>query len=220
MLILDLCGNWQLLALSQEEANKFSVLELPAKGWIEAKVPGVVQLDLMAAGKIPDPFFRTNERSVSWVEDFDWVYKKEFEIRDGVLSKDAVELIFDGLDTFASIWVNGKHVGEAQNMFIQHRFDVKGFLRQGKNSLIVWFKSPKVVLEERHSKSDTKLKAAFYPPVVYGRKAQYSFGWDWGPRLPSVGIWKGVRIEALEVARIEDVHVRTKLIGEVAKVSI
>jgi len=220
MLILDLCGKWQLLGIPQEEAKKLSIAKLPSEGWIEARVPGVVHLDLMATGKIPNPFFRINEKLVSWVEDFDWVYKREFEIRDGILNKDATELVFDGLDTFASIWVNGEHVGDVQNMFVQHRFDVKNFLRKGVNSLVVWFKSPKVVLEERLSKSDTKLKAAFYPPVVYGRKAQYSFGWDWGPRLPSVGIWKGVRLEALEVARIEDIHVRVKLIENLAKATV
>jgi len=174
--------------------------------WLKAKVPGVVHLDLLRNRKIPDPFFGMNELEVAWVEDKDWWYKKEFHVSREFLNHDYVELVFHGLDTFAAIWLNGKQVAKTANMFHEHEFNVKNFLKEGENVLVVRLDSPKKVLEELYSKSNVKLWAAFYPPVAYGRKAQYSFGWDWGPRLATSGIWRDVTLKAYDVCKIESFY--------------
>lgn len=218
MLTTDLGGKWALRALTQSESSMLSISRLPRDEWIKASVPGVVHLELMSAGRIPDPFYRMNETKVAWVEDFDWIYVREFEVDESIVKRDAAELVFDGLDTFATVWLNGEKVGEPRDMFVEHRFDIKGVLRTGSNKLVVWFESPKRFLERERAKAAVKLNGGSYSPLVYGRKAQYSFGWDWGPRLPTTGIWRGVRLEAFDVARIEDVHVRTTLSRDIARI--
>jgi len=125
---------------------------------------------------IPNPFFKMNELEVSWVEDKDWWYRKRFTIGKDLLNSDKVELIFEGLDTFADVWLNGEKIGSFSNMFIEQKVDVKANLKEGENVIAVKFASPKKTLEERYGASDVRLGAAFYPPVVYGRKAQYSLG--------------------------------------------
>src|SRR4030042_2541683 len=115
-------GEWQFRQASQET-------------WHPARVPGCVHLDLMAAGLIPDPFYRDNELRVQWVEKEDWEYRKEFTVAFSVSRKAPVELVAQGLDTFAAIFLNGQKVGETDNMFRGWRFDVKPFLRPGQKEL-------------------------------------------------------------------------------------
>ncbi|MEM4228253.1 MAG: hypothetical protein QXZ66_00595 [Thermoproteota archaeon] len=129
-------------------------------------MPGVVHLDLLRNRKIPDPFFRMNELEVAWVEDRDWWYMKEFHLDKEFLNHDRVELKFHGLDTFATIWLNGTEIGRTANMFHEHEFNVKGFLKEGKNILMVRFNSPKRVLEEMYSKGSVKLGGAFPPACL------------------------------------------------------
>jgi len=208
MKVLDLNGIWFLRGYDAgkgEEEKAFEVVHEDA-GWKRARVPGVVHLDLIRLKEIPHPFFRMNELDVRWVEDREWWYRKGFTVGEELLNYDRVELTFEGLDTFAKVWLNGKEVGDFDNMFYGHSADVKGLLKRGENIIAIKFDPPKKILEGRYGKRDVKLGAAFYPPRVYGRKAQYSFGWDWGPRLATSGIWKPVWIRAYDVCKISSFH--------------
>ncbi|MEM2685493.1 MAG: glycoside hydrolase family 2 TIM barrel-domain containing protein [Candidatus Bathyarchaeia archaeon] len=198
---IPLNGVWFFKGLNFNEYVDVSRIDLSAEGWMRGEVPGVVHLDLMRNGVIPDPFYRMNEIEVSWIEEKDWLYVKEFEASSEIAGKSGLELIFQGLDTYAEVWLNGVKLCEADNMFHPWRFKVNGLIKPGKNTLLVRFKSPSKVMETLESKYG-RLWAAFYNARVYGRKAQYSFGWDWGPRLPTVGIWKSVELLAYDEARL------------------
>jgi beta-mannosidase len=198
---IPLNGVWLFKKLEFNEYVDVSKLDLTAEGWLKAEVPGVVHLDLLRNGVIPDPFYRMNELEVLWVEEKDWLYVKEFEVSDYVAGRGCLELVFHGLDTYAEIWLNGVMLGETYNMFHPWIFKVNGLVKPGKNILVVRFKSPSKVMEILESKYG-KLWAAFHTARVYGRKAQYSFGWDWGPRLPTTGIWRNVELIAYDEARL------------------
>ncbi len=178
--------------------------------WQEAIVPGVVHLDLMRNDLLPDPFVGMNEKQAAWVEQNDWWYRKEFEISKDLLQENHFLLRFEGLDTFATVWLNGTKLGVADNMFIPRNFRVTPFLVAGRNVLVVKFSSPCLTLE-RMEQENGKLVAAFYSPRPYGRKAQYSFGWDWGPRLPTSGIWRPVSLVAYRDLYIQHLDVITTL---------
>ncbi len=177
-------------------------------GWQEAIVPGVVHLDLMRNDLLPDPFVGMNEKQAAWVEENDWWYRREFEVGDEVLHGKRVILRFEGLDTFATIWLNGTKVGVSDNMFIPWEFKVRRFLVPGRNVLAVKFSSPSVTVERMENEKG-KFAAPFYSPRGYGRKAQYSFGWDWGPRLATSGIWKPVSLIAYRDLAIRHLDVTT-----------
>jgi beta-mannosidase len=173
-------------------------------GWKSAVVPGTVHQDLLAHEMIPDPFFGLNELEVQWVGETDWLYKLEFAVSAEALVR-TVELCFDGLDTFATVWLNGTLILEAENMFVSHRVPVNGSLRAGKNELQLVFASAMnkgLKLEQQHGK---RANWNGDSSRLYVRKAQYHYGWDWGPTLMTAGIWRGVRLEVFE-ARITDLH--------------
>ncbi|MBO3800393.1 MAG: glycoside hydrolase family 2 protein [Candidatus Brockarchaeota archaeon] len=219
MISVSLDGEWFFRECEKEEKEPPT---LDSGKWLKARVPGVVHLDLQRNGVIPDPFFRMNELEVSWVEDKNWWYGKEFYLDEEFLRHDCIELKFYGIDTFATIWLNNKQVAKTSNMFHEHVFNVKGLLKEGRNILVVRIDSPKRVLEEMYNKDSLKLYGAFYPPVVYGRKAQYSFGWDWGPRLATSGIWRSVVLQAYDVCKIESFYFSSNLSEdlEVAKLNL
>ncbi|MGB2869213.1 MAG: hypothetical protein WBD36_12225, partial [Bacteroidota bacterium] len=190
---IDLHSEWQVRSL---DANRASAAVQPKiKEWMRATVPGTIHTDLMANMVIPDPFYRMNENEVQWVDSQQWIYHTEFNVTDRVFSETTIDLVAEGLDTYAHLSINGKKLGATSNMFVEHRFSVKSFLRPGRNVLEILFDSPTArskKLEAQHG----KLKVALEPHRVYIRKAQYAFGWDWGPRLTTSGIWKDIYLEA------------------------
>ena len=200
-------GTWWLTEFELGEGERQGAFnpdfQPPPERTVPAQVPGAVHLDLMRAGKLPDPFYRLNEPAVKWVEEREWWYRRDFDVPAETLKRDAVELVFHGLDTVATVWLNGEKVGEVDNMFIPHRFEVKGLLREGRNTLVVKFNSPTKVAEEREQLYG-KLNSAFHSARPYLRKAQYSFGWDWGPRLPTSGIWRSVELFAYDIACVRN----------------
>jgi beta-mannosidase len=213
MRTVDLNGVWLLKELSTGKDDIQDAFKDRNKdaNWMEAYVPGVVHLDLAHSKKIPHPFYGLNELDVKGIEDKDWCYKKSFVVDEGLLRHDSLQLVFEGLDTFATVWVNGQKVGSSSNMFYEHRIDVKGLLKKGENVIVVKFDSPIKTLEKMYGARDVKLSGAFYSPGVYGRKAQYSFGWDWGPRLPTSGIWRPVWLKAYSICRIDSVCFRPEI---------
>jgi beta-mannosidase len=144
-----------------------------------------------------------NESGVQWVESRQWLYRRDFVVRPDILQAQAIELVAGGLDTYAAIMINGRRIGTAANMFIEHRFDIRKYLRPGRNRLEILFDSP-AVRSKRLEKKHGRLEVSHGSERVYVRKAQYSFGWDWGPKLTTSGIWKKISIEACSGGRLFD----------------
>ena len=174
-----------------------------SKTWLPAKIPGCVHTDLLAAGGIPDPFYGTNELDLQWIEERDWEYRTSFTAPAALLAESVIELCADGLDTVATVTLNGKTIAVTDNMFVAHRWEVKRHLRAGRNELVVRFRSALDYI--RNTRADFTPPAEFNDPVgnrVRIRKQQCQFGWDWGPRFVSAGIWRDIRLEAGGVNRI------------------
>ena len=186
---IDLNGKWEFKAVDGYGTLRGN--RLTVRQWMPASVPGTVHTDLLANQKIPDPFYRTNELDVQWVDSVQWVYRKKFEVPASILDEDAVHLVAEGLDTYARIHCNGRPVGKTSNMFVGHRLNIRKYLRPGRNTIEILFDSPmhrSKALEKKHG----PLRVALEPHRVYVRKAQYSFSWDWGPKLTTSGIWRNI----------------------------
>ncbi|MFB3880752.1 MAG: glycoside hydrolase family 2 protein [Armatimonadota bacterium] len=199
-LMVDLGGSWTLSRLGEEEAE------------VSAQVPGCVHTDLLAAGRIPDPFVRDNEDAVQWVSEQDWVYRREFEVTPELLAHDRVLLRCEGLDTLATITINGKRVGAGDNMFRVWEMNVKQALRPGGNEVEISFASPLRYMREHHARRSLPDWHGPKEPPSRGwiRKEPCNFGWDWGPVLATCGIWRPIRLIAYNAARLTDVHIRQR----------
>ncbi len=195
MIKQTLSGAWQFRQAGSDE-------------WLPARVPGGVHTDLLAAGRIPDPFAGDNEKRVQWVAESDWEYRQPFVVDADLLNESQVFLVCDGLDTLTEVMLNGQLIASTDNMYRQYRWAVKSWLHAGENELRITFHSPvKYVTDQEKIRTlpgvgDLKINGASHL-----RKAPSHFGWDWGPMLPPIGIWKDIRLEA-SVARLADVHVR------------
>ena len=180
--------------------------------WSDAKVPGTIHQDLINHNRIPNPFYGMNEEAVQWVENEDWMYRTSFVVTEEQLNRDAAVLELDGLDTYADVFLNGALILRSDNMFVGHKVSVKSVLRKGENRLLIRFHS---AVKEALPQWETN--GFDYPAdndhsskrvSIYTRKAPYSYGWDWGIRLATCGIWRPVRLVFSDVARIEDYYVR------------
>ncbi|MBV9949320.1 MAG: glycoside hydrolase family 2 protein, partial [Myxococcales bacterium] len=180
-------------------------------GWMPASVPGCVHTDLLAAGRIGDPFVGQNEKDQQWIDEVGWDYRTTFEADDALLARQHVELVFKGLDTYADVLLNGQVLLRANNMFREWRADTKPLLRRGSNELLVAFRSPIHEVKAGYDRLGYVLPAANdqATPMVsmFTRKAPYHYGWDWGPRLVTSGIWRPVFLEAWDDARIDGLQV-------------
>jgi beta-mannosidase len=168
----------------------------------KATIPGTVHTDLYLNQLIPDPFFGANEKQLQWIENENWEYESTFSLSEKEISNENIELEFDGLDTYATVYINGKMVLEADNMFRKWVVSAKNHLKKGKNHL-------KIVLQSAVQKG--KVEASKLPYTlpekerVFVRKAQYQFGWDWGPRFVTAGVWKKVQLKFWNSATIENI---------------
>ena len=178
--------------------------------WNAATVPGEVHTDLLNNKLIPDPFFRDNEKKLQWIEKKNWEYKTSFQVTPEALKKNNAALVFDGLDTYATVYLNGKQILKANNMFRQWRVDVKKYLNPGTNKLVVVFLSAQNVVDLL-AKKDLPFVIPDNPRL-YVLKAQYHFGWDWGPKFTTCGIWKEVRLETFDEKTPEKPYVLNRKI--------
>jgi beta-mannosidase len=175
--------------------------------WIPVSVPGDVHTALLLVGRIEDPFYDRNELQCAWIEDREWWYRLKFDGPSGPLAEDErLQLVFHGLDTFATIWLNEQRLGQHSNMFREVVFDVSDLLAIGQsNALALCFDRPMDHIDH----ADRFHSWGRNPERVFIRKAQFGFGWDWGPRLPTVGIWRPVELRHKRRASIEGVHFTT-----------
>ena len=171
--------------------------------WYPATVPGVVHTDLLTNGLIEDPFFGNNEEKLQWIGETSWEYVQSFVPDSNLFEKGNIELVFEGLDTYADVYLNDKLILQADNMFRLWSVDVKGILLQGKNDLKVVFSPPGDI----NSAKAAELSYQLPDERAFTRKSPYHFGWDWGPTFITCGIWKPVYLQAWDGFRIEDIHV-------------
>ncbi len=188
---------------------KFSQTE--SSEWKSATVPGVVHLDLLSNGDIEDPFYGLNEKQQQWIGESDWIYQTTFTPNRDLFSKSHIVLVFEGLDTYADVYLNDKKVLTANNMFCRWKVPVKEYLVQGANTLRVEFQSAIAATLPLYQASPYQLPAsndqAEEKVSIYSRKAPYHFGWDWGPRFVTAGIWRPVRLEGWDDLSIENIQI-------------
>lgn len=211
---LSLGGDWTLVSHSAHGGGRD--ISVPAR------VPGCVHLDLMAAGVIPDPFFGRNEEEVQWVARRDWRYERRFTLESAFpASGEGVrrQLVCEGLDTFAGLELDGEPLGRAENMFVPHRFDLPPSLGPGEHELAVTFRSPVNVVDalvaEKGPVPDTSGWSR-----GWARKAGYSYGWDWGPVLPTSGIFRPICLQTWRDARIAWFYPRFEMGREMGRLTL
>jgi beta-mannosidase len=168
--------------------------------WLPATVPGTVHTDLLAAEMIPDPFFGDNEKDLQWIGEKEWVYRCTFEADDSLLSHERIFLELDGLDTYADVILNGESIISNINMFIARMRRVESMLKMGENSLEVRFLPTGPVEAEKKAALGYELPGG---DRVFTRKAAYHYGWDWGPRFLTCGIWRPIRLRGQTSPRID-----------------
>jgi beta-mannosidase len=208
MIKIELNENWVLRNSGNEE------------GPIPATIPGCVHTDLLAAGRIPDPWYRDNEKDIHWVSHEDWIYETRFEVTADVLERKHVVLRFDGLDTLCTVEVNGTIVLEADNMHRTWEVDVKTHLREGENELRLAFVSPIPYMKARDAEKRLWGWNVFHEDFwgkSYVRKMACAFGWDWGLMAPTAGVWRPARSIAYD-NRISEVYLSQR--REEAKVHL
>lgn len=190
--------------------------------WRPATVPGNVHADLLAQNIIPDPYYRLNEQAVQWVGDAEWQFRTSISVTAAQLEQDELRLVFPGLDTYAQVKLNGQTLLDADNMFRTWQADVKEVLKPGENELLVTFYPPVAYTEAIRKSVGYDLPAdndaSPQKASIFTRKAPYHFGWDWGPRLVTAGIWKTPYLEGWKGGRILDYQFTTESInGEFAE---
>ncbi|AXI84462.1 glycoside hydrolase family 2 protein [Xylella taiwanensis] len=197
--------------------TKAPTIPLKATTWLPAHVPGTVQSDLIAAGVVPDPFYRDQEAHIQWVGLSDWQYHTRFQVNAATLTRQHAELVFDGLDTLATVTLNGTPLLDTNNMFRHWRVNAKPLLKHGENILDVTLYSPIKKIQPWLAQQPYALPGSYDSAfgdepaarhsATYVRKAPYQFGWDWGPRIVTSGLWKEVKLETWDATRIDDLHI-------------
>jgi beta-mannosidase len=208
-------SGWQFRAVGNTD-------HADVKQWHPAQVPGVVHTDLLRNSLIPDPFDRDNEFHLQWIGLTDWEYQTTFQVDAGALGHDHVDLVFEGLDTFADVYLNDQAILQADNMFRSWRIPTKALLKPGQNTLRIVFHSavtkmlpyvkslPYVLPSISTHNFGNEENIATAP---YTRKAPYQYGWDWGPRFLTEGIWQPVRLETWDALRIDNFHIHQRKIA-------
>lgn len=210
--------------------NGWKVRNASSEIWHEAQVPGNLHIDLIRAHVIDDPFYRLNERSVQWIDKENWMYETYVTPTEAELSAENQEIVFKGLDTYADVYLNSQRLVCADNMHREWRCNVKGILKPGKNHLEVYFNSPVRrnipkfdALPYRHNTGpDQSWLGGIFDKTIspFARTASYEYGWDWGPRLVTFGIWRPVLLETWNEQKISNVwHIQNDVTAQRAKLS-
>ena len=222
-----------LSASSLLQANPLSFIikdgwkfkQVDSTSWHKATVPGNVHTDLLSNKLIEDPFYRLNERKLQWIDKTDWVYETSFNLSPEFINKENLELNFKGLDTYADVYLNDKKILSADNMFLEWSVDCKAIVKPGENKLLIYFHSPinkglgllkdyglRLLAVNDQAQNGGLTKDQLVSPFI--RKAPYHFGWDWGPRFVTSGIWKPISVLAWNDVKIEDFYVKQESLSD------
>jgi beta-mannosidase len=174
--------------------------------WRPAQVPGDVHLDLLRNKLIPDPFYRDNEAKLQWIEDASWEYRTTVQAASALLDHRNVDIVFEGLDAYAEVFLNDRLILTADNMFREWRVGVKPYLHSGANQVRIVFPSP-IKSAAKVAAADKWRQQTHTEEKTYIRKAAYEYGWDWGPRFVTSGIWRPAKLEAWNDTRISNLHI-------------
>src|SRR5580765_3502645 len=222
--VVDLNRGWQFRLAPDASLNHVAGVEPEVDSatlqrvteWTSAEVPGCIQTDLLKNKIIPEPFYRDNEKKLQWIGLEDWQYQTNFDVSGATLARKHIELVFQGLDTYATVYLNGQGVLAAENMFRIWRIDAKPYLKPGTNTLQIVFRSPiNTVLKQIEGLPYHLPSISIHDADVekgigtdpYTRKAPYQYGWDWGPRFVTMGVWRPVALESWDDAVIRDLHI-------------
>lgn len=203
--------------IRQELGNNWQFRQYHIGKWLPAEVPGTVHTDLINNGIIEDPFYRDNEKHIQWIDKADWEYELRFQVDEQLAGQKHKQLVFQGLDTWCDITLNGQPLLSTNNMFRTWKADVSGLLSGKENILHLRFRSPiRQSMEEMEkyglplpASNDQSENGGMGPNrvSVFSRKAPYHFGWDWGPRLVTSGIWRPIFLEGWDDLNIEQVFI-------------
>lgn len=192
--------------------------EAHKNSWRGATVPGTIHQDLISHDLLPNPFFGLNEEKIQWVENKDWEYRTIFNLTKEQLSHHGALLSLEGLDTYADVYLNGARIIQADNMFVGHQCNVKDVLREGENRLYIYFHSPinRVLSQWASNGFDYPADNDHHEKKlsVFTRKAPYSYGWDWGIRMATSGIWRPITLQLYDGVRVDDVFINQKTLTE------
>jgi len=206
------------LMIRKELKKDWTFSQAGKNEWLPATVPGTVHTDLIDNHKIEDPYYRLNELDVQWIDKVGWEYKSTFNVEDTFLQRDRIALDFKGLDTYADVFLNGQKILSANNMFREWKTDVKNALKAGENKVHIIFHSPIAEGLKKYNANGFVYPGAGNDQAkrgqveegkkvsIYTRKAGYHYGWDWGPRLVTSGIWRPVYLEAWDEAKINNIQ--------------
>ena len=208
---ISLNGSWKLNHFNYKEGNTKEIIQpnfIP-EGWLDAQVPGEVHLDLKRLGKIQWFYYGHNPDEYKWIENSDWWYWTELFVEKS-FKQDKVELVFEGLDCFSTIWLNGKEISQSSNMFVPVICDVTNKLNYSqRNTLIVRLASP---IKSVEGKDTSQLFSTTSLDRILARKAQMSYSWDFCGRCVTTGIWKPVYLQSYKSCAIRDIHLVTKIL--------
>ena len=194
LLLLDLGGDmWTM----QEEGKS---------GTDPAVVPGSTYTNLLKAKKIPDPFYGENNEKVQWIAEKNWFFDRTFEAPRELHAQQHVELVCHGLDTLATVWLNGRQIGSANNMFRTWTFDIKPHLRKGTNHLRIRFDALTPYVEKQRAAYKQRYGIDLPNQRSWVRKGPYMWGWDWCRPVLTQGIWKKIEVLGFD-SRIADLGV-------------
>lgn len=198
------------LLIRQKLNTGWQFKQVGKEAWHAATVPGTVHTDLFNNKLINDPFASDEETRQQWIGNESWQYQTTIEVDATTLNHDEVDLVFYGLDTYAEVWLNGTKVLDANNMFRTWRISSKPYLKVGKNQLMVLLKSAYNeglnALKQLPIQLVNDNDRGEFKTSVFTRKAQHHYGWDWGARFVTAGIWRPVEIQAWSKARIENIR--------------
>ena len=229
-LLLSSCGN-KPAVLEIDLNQNWTFKKAQDTLWNKATVPGTVHSDLMDIGKIPDPYYRLNEHDLQWIDKEDWEYKTLFTVSKEILAKEHIALDFSGLDTYSKIYLNDSLILQTDNMFRNYSVEVKPLLQLGENRLHILFVSPINKGIEKYDALGYKIPVSDNDLAkigkvegekqvsIFTRKAGYHFGWDWGPRLVTSGIWRPIKLRSYDHHRIDDLFIQQAAIGEKANLT-
>lgn len=186
--------------------------------WLPAQVPGCVHTDLLRNRKIPDPFYGANEQPLQWIEEADWEYRCLFS--SSQINAGKLALVAEGLDTVAAVYLNGHLLGRTENMFLRHSWPVDKYLKEDANELRICFESPMKYIRRVRQAHRPFDHQDWVGGCTRIRKQQSSFGWDWGPRLATSGIWKEIYLESEEDRQIGDFRIIQHLSGRKARLHV
>ena len=197
---IDLSGSWRMKILGE------NVYHIPEE-WMEARVPGSVYGTLLELGKMPDPYYRDNELDATKLMENDFVYETVVEVTEEMLACDGLMLRFEGIDTLGEVYLGDVLLGHVENMHRVWEYDIRQLARVGQNTLRVVLHSPIRYIKEENEKVFTGGSGDAMAGYPHLRKAHCMYGWDWGPRLPDAGIFRGVSLQLVDSARLESVYV-------------